>query len=114
VHGRIRRLERRSDPEPYFIVALEFTEVESQRIRYRFFADLIELGSAPGVEGELSSSSTESRPIAGGPGARIEKRKWDKTWLPGLPGVAAFFVRGAGLDLPPGFHTVWKTRSVTP
>lgn len=114
VHGRLRRLERRADPEPYFIVALEFTEVESQGIRYRFFADLIELGSAPGVEGELASGSTESHSIPGGPGARIEKRKWDKTWLPDLPGVAAFFVRGAELDLQPGFHTVWKTRSVTP
>ena len=114
VHGRIRRLERRTDPEPYFIVALEFTEVESQGIRYRFFADLLELGSAPGVERELSSGSTESHSLPGGPGARIEKRKWDKTWLPDLPGAASFFVRGAGLDLPPGFHTVWKTRPVTP
>jgi hypothetical protein len=114
VHGRIRRLEQRTDPEPYFIVALEFTEVESQGIRYRFFADLIELGSAPGVEVELSSGSTESHPIPGGFGARIEKRKWDKTWLPGLPGVASFFVTGGDLDLLPGFRTAWRTRTATP
>jgi hypothetical protein len=114
VHGRIRRLERRTDPKPYFIVALEFTEVESHGIRYRFFADLLELGTAPGLERELSFSSTESRSLPGGPGARIEKRKWDDTWLPVLPGVASFFVRGAELNLQPGFHTVWTTRSVTP
>lgn len=114
VHGRIRRLEQRSDPKPYFIVALEFTEVESQGIRYRFFADLIELGSAPGVEVELSSNSTESHSIPGGFGARIEKRKWDQTWLPDLPGVASFFVTGDDLDLLPGFRTAWRTRTATP
>lgn len=114
VHGRIRRLEQRTDPEPYFIVALEFTEIESQGIRYRFFADLIELGSTPGVEVELSSASTESHPIHGGFGARIEKRKWDKTWLPDLPGAASFFVKGGELDLSPGFRTAWRTRTATP
>jgi hypothetical protein len=113
VHGRIRRLERRTDPEPCFVVALEFTEVESQGTRYRFFADLLELGSAPGVERELSSGSTKSESMPGGLGARREERKWDKTWLPDLPGVASFFIKGGELDLRPGFHTIWKTRTVT-
>ena len=41
VRGRIRRLEHYRDPFPHFVVALEFTEVEAQGIRYRFYADVV-------------------------------------------------------------------------
>ena len=114
VHGRIRRLECHAEPEPYFAVGLEYTEVESRGIRHRFLADLLELGSAPGVEAVLSSASSKSEPLAGGRGGSIEKRKWDTTWLPDLPGAAVFFVRGNELDPRPGFRTVWMTRTAAP
>jgi hypothetical protein len=113
VRGRIRRLERNTDPFPYFIVALEFTEVELQGIRHRFYADVVEIESAPGVEQMLSSlDKTEIWNLENG-GRRVKQTK-ETLWLPDLPGVAVFFWRGGQLDLPQGFRTVWKTRPLAP
>jgi hypothetical protein len=109
VQGRIRRLERYTDPFPHFVVALEFTEVELQGIRHRFYADVVEIESALGVEQTLSSiDHTEVWNLQNG-GQGVKQTK-ETLWLPSLPGVAVFFFRGAKLDLPRGFRTVWKTR----
>jgi hypothetical protein len=113
VRGRIRRLETYSDPFPHFIVALEFTEVESKGIRYRFFADPVEIESAPGVEFTLVVPGERIAVAARGfqhfvnrPGMTIS--------FSNLPGVATFFCRGSRLNLPQGFRTVWKTRPLAP
>src|SRR5262249_8069933 len=55
VRGRIRRMERYTDPFPHFVVALEFTEMELRGIRYRFYADVVEIDLVPGVEHTLST-----------------------------------------------------------
>jgi hypothetical protein len=113
VRGRIRRLERYTDPFPHFVVALEFTEVELQGIRHRFYADVIEIESVPGVEETLSSlDKTEVWNLENG-GQRVKRTK-ETLSLPNLPGVAVFFSRGGNLDLPRGFRTVWRTRPWAP
>jgi hypothetical protein len=113
VRGRIRRLERYSTPAPNFILAIEFTEVEFENIRYRFYADPVQMDPAPGVEQTLSSG----RPIygisSGNTLAQVGQHLESFT-LPNLPGVAAFFIRGTRLELPQGFRTVWKTRTLAP
>jgi len=135
VRGRVRRLERYTDPFPYFVVALEFTEIELQGIRYSFYADLMEIESAPGVEQTLvldsalrvkntpskELSNTLPRDIVKAPDTgeivtddREVKRIRETLFLPSLPGVASFFLKGGKLDLPPGFRTVWKTRTLAP
>jgi len=53
VRGRIRRLERYTDPFPYYVVALEFTEVQVEGIRYRFYADPVDIERIAGVEQRL-------------------------------------------------------------
>jgi hypothetical protein len=113
VRGRIRRLERYAGPPEHFVLAIEFTEVESGGIRYRFFADLVELDRAGGIEQILESAQQAS---ADAPSRGVTTtRRFVQTWsLPELPGVAAFFVRGAKLELAPGFRTVWKTRKLVP
>ena len=55
VRGRIRRMESYTNPFPYFIVGLEFTEVEVQGIRYLFYADLVDIDRKPGVEFRLKT-----------------------------------------------------------
>ena len=40
VRGRVRRLEWNDDKGGYYVVGLEFTEIEAAGTRYRFFADL--------------------------------------------------------------------------
>ncbi|HTS65188.1 MAG TPA: hypothetical protein VMH28_24365 [Candidatus Acidoferrales bacterium] len=122
VRGRIRRLERYSDPIPNYVVGIEFTEIESGGIRYRFFADLVELERVPGVEQTLNRENPVSRVSTSLPQRQAmpqitesQVRGSSETYnLPGLPGVAVFFVRGSKLDLPKGFRTVWKTRSLAP
>lgn len=135
VRGRVRRMERYADPFPYFVVALEFTEVELQGIRHRFYAELVEIEATPGVEQTLVyNSATRVRHTATSQlsntlpdilnppttGELVEgedmeiKRTRERLWLPNLPGVATFFFKGDRLDLPQGFRTVWKTRRWPP
>jgi hypothetical protein len=113
VRGRIRRLERYTDPMPHFVVALEFTEVALQQIRYRFYASLVDIESTPGVEQVLSTeNSVETNPLMFG--GRITRQSKESLFFFDLPGVATFFFRGSKLDLPQGFRTVWKTRPLKP
>ncbi len=108
VRGRIRRLEHYTEPFPYLVVALEFTEVELQGIRHRFYANLVDTDSLPGLNKTLSILNTTERI-----GLEVNRTS-EELWLPNLPGVAAFFLKGRMLDLPRGFRTVWKTRPLTP
>jgi hypothetical protein len=94
VRGRIRRLERYTDPFVYFVVGIEFTEVEVQGIRHIFYADLVDIDRMPGVELTLSTGSNAAEAPRN------------------LPGVATFFFKGDQLDLAPNFRTVWKTRAL--
>jgi len=111
VRGRIRRLERYEDPLPYFVVGLEFTEVQVQGIRYLFYADLVDIGVAPGVERELTTKNTTTltvNPLLSGENSG--RQTIDHLSLPTLPGVAAFFFTSSKLELPQDFQTMWKTR----
>jgi len=109
VRGRIRRMERYTDPFPYFVVALEFTEVQVEGIRYRFYADPVDIEHITGVEQKLwTKDEYEARSLFGGGG--VSRQRKESLYLPNLPGVATFFFKGAKLDLPQGFRTVWKTR----
>jgi len=96
VRGRIRRLERHRDDRRYWIVGLEFTEVETDAARLRFYADMETASGAPGLE----FVSGEKRPGARGNVVRPIK----------VPGVGSFIVRGDKLSLPRGFRVVWVTR----
>ena len=108
VQGRIRRLEHYSDPFPHFVVGLEFTEVESQGIRYRFDADLARIDPAPGIAQTLSH---RGRTETVDKGLFQEFRIGRETlFFSNLPGVATFFFKGAALNLPQGLRTVWTTR----
>jgi hypothetical protein len=108
VRGRIRRLERYTDPLPYFVVALEFTEVELQGIRHRFYADLVEIESSRRVGQTLPiANKREVRHHADG--GREVRSTAEALSLPKLPRTATFFFKGTTLDLRPGFRTVWKT-----
>ena len=111
VRGRIRRLERYADPLPHFVVALEFTEVEVQGIRHRFYADLISFDTEQGAEETLSTPHKSDSMNLWSGGRRIQSTT-ERLTFTNLPGVATFFFRGGKLDLQPGFRTVWKTRDL--
>jgi len=113
VRGRIRRLERYKDPVPHYVVALEFTEVEYEGIRYRFYADSTGIESTDGVSQSLSTPS-KTEEISSAWGLLSYKTTSTTLRFSNLPCVATFFVNGGKLDLQPGFRTVWKTRKLEP
>ena len=85
VSGRLRRLEKYTDESPYFVVGLEYTEMDFPGNRARFFAELQQINAPSGLE-RIAKIST-----------------------PHLPGVGTVSVRGGGLRLAAGLRMVWRT-----
>lgn len=114
VRGRIRRLERYSDPFAYFVIGIEFTEVDVESRRYLFYADVLDIDDAPGVELTLQAGNhgvetlRNNRPAPG----TVTTLTRETIVVHNLPGVATFFFRGDTLNLPKNFRTVWKTRAL--
>src|SRR5579871_5573307 len=61
VRGRIKRLEWNEEKGGYYIVGLEFREIDAAGVKYRFFADLRVLDRAPGVGFTLVFDSTRNK-----------------------------------------------------
>jgi hypothetical protein len=112
VRGRVRRLEWNPDKGGYYIVGLEFTDIEAAGKRYRFFADLEDMDRLPGLSQTIRTlkQETSTQPD----GARMNLATTEILSLPDLPGVGSFFVQSPRLDLPPGFRMTWKTRALVP
>ena len=105
VRGRVRRLEWNEEKGGYYIVGIEFTDIDAAGVRYRFYADLQNLDRVPGVAFTLVTDSTRNKQVSG---------TTEILSLPALPGTGLFFVRGRNLDLPKGFRMTWKTRPLVP
>jgi hypothetical protein len=108
VTGRIRRVERYSDAGDYFIVALEFTRLETPGGELRFYADLLDIDRRNGAEMVFSSATRVESSRLGS--AVSYNTHSERIWTHEVPGVGTFFVRGSSLALPPGFKTFWKTQ----
>ena len=113
VKGRIRRLERYSDAGDYFILALEFTQIETPSASLRFYSELQDVDRPEGVETMLITTRVERGEFQWS--QNHTDMKWSKTdrartFTQDVPGVGTFFVRGSHFSLPPGFKTVWKTQ----
>ncbi|MGD0868981.1 MAG: hypothetical protein ABSB88_05475 [Bryobacteraceae bacterium] len=107
VKGRIRRLERYSDAGDYFILALEFTRIETPSASLRFYSELQDVDRPEGVDMILVSTSAERFQWGMNKSSKIDHVR---VWTQEVPGVGTFFVRGAHFSLPPGFKAVWKTQ----
>jgi hypothetical protein len=119
VRGRIRRMERYTDPFPYFVVGLEFTTVEIQGIRHLFYADLVSIDPLPALEANrlvIRNTTTRSElPVRGRTApSSVTVQTGESLSFTNMPGVVTFIFKGPKLELPEGFRTVWKTRALTP
>jgi hypothetical protein len=118
VKGRIRRLERYSDSEAgdYFIVALEFMQIETPSASLRFYSELRDVDHIAGADTILVSTDVDSSEFQwenrNGNQTVEKSSKTDhvRVWTQEVPGVGTFFVRGAHFTLPAGFKTVWQTQ----
>ena len=84
ISGRIRSLERYSTPEPYFLMGIEFSEVEWQNTHAPFL-------------GELVDSHSEQAARAGD-----------------IPGVGTLHIPGSSFHCAPGFRMLWRTLDQQP
>jgi hypothetical protein len=112
VRGRVRRLEWYDEKGGYYIVAVEFTEIEAAGTRYRFFADLAGTDRLPGLLQTIRALKRETSTHSNG--ETMLRETTEVLSLSDLPGVGSFFVQARRLDLPPGFRMTWKTRALVP
>jgi len=112
VRGRLRRLEWHQEKGGYFIVAMEFTEIDAAGTLYRFFADLVDTALFPGLHPSLNITTKEAVVPRGGVSAI--RTSSEVLTLPETPGVGSFFVQAARLEIPAGFRMTWKTRALIP
>jgi|SRR5271157_244387 len=111
VKGRMRRLERYSDAGDYFILALEFMQIETPSASLRFYSELQDVDRTEGVDMILVTTNVERDEFhLGGTDMKWSKTDRVRVWTHEVPGVGTLFVRGSHFSLPPGFKTVWKTQ----
>jgi len=105
LRGRIRRLERYVTPRDYYIVGLQFTELEFPGHHAQFAGELYELDSGAGLDAYLGPF----RPQSGFTGGTRTRSESEAYWTAPAPGVGTFFVEGVNFRLPAGLHMVWQT-----
>lgn len=103
--GRIRRLETYDQPRRFFIVGLEFTEIEFDRKRAVFTGSLDRVDASPKITWFLGSSKNRSVTDLTGV---TDSTTNERIHTADLPGVGTFFVDGQHFQLPAGFHMMWR------
>ena len=111
--GRIRSLGRHPDYPEYFVVGLEFSEVEFGNSRGRFLAQMENRQAFPGATRQLSFSRTTVSGTVLGDGRSETTRNTTRTTVE-LPGVGLFFIEASRVRLPRGFRLVWRTTEPGP
>jgi hypothetical protein len=96
VHGRIRKMERHFEPSQYFVVGLEFNQLEQGGQRIPFLA---EMKNMTPVAGMLKESAVGTPALM-----RILLS------VPRIPGVAAFVVASKTVQISNGHAMTWETR----
>ena len=89
-------MERYTDPFVYFVVGIEFTEVEVDGIQHLFYADLVDIDPVPGLElapptGNNGIETPKNQ--LGGPGSVTTVIR-ERILVHSLPGVATVFFKG--------------------
>ncbi len=105
--GRIRRLERQLAPRPYYLVGLEFTDIEFAGHHARFIGQMLGTVPVPGLALGVGTYNMD-RNTAGVAGYLISTRS--ETEVPfKIPGVSTFFMEGTAFHLPEGIQMTWVT-----
>ncbi len=101
ITGRLRRMEKYSDPSPYFLLSIEFDDIEFPAHHARFFGSFKNLESeVPGFSWFLSYATSTS----------VYTVTRETEHLPAVPGVGTFFMQGQAFRLPQGMRMVWQTQ----
>jgi hypothetical protein len=105
--GRIRRLERESDPRPHYVVGLEFTDIEFPGHHARFIGQMFGMVPVPGLTLGISTFH-EDKNSAGVAGTEIRSHTETEIVFK-VPGVSTFFMEGRDFRIPEGLRMSWVT-----
>ena len=110
VTGRLRRLEKQHDSWDYFVVALEFDDVESPGHHARFFGSFKSMDpSVSAFRWFLTAGTLSERGNSAGKEYLTTK---ESLRVPEVPGVATFLMEGSSFRLREGTRLAWETREI--
>ncbi len=105
--GRIRRLERQSDPRPHYLVGLEFTDIEFPGHHARFIGEMLGIVPVAGLTLAISTFSMD-KTNAGVAGTLVRSHAETEIAFK-VPGVSTFFMEGRDFRIPEGLQMSWMT-----
>ena len=105
--GRIRRLERQLAPRPYYLVGLEFTDIEFAGHHARFIGQMLGTVPVPGLALGVGTYNMD-RNTAGVAGYLITTHSETEIAFK-VPGVSIFFMEGRDFRIPEGMQMSWVT-----
>jgi hypothetical protein len=113
--GRIRRLERFTDPKNHFIVGLEFTELHTPNRRARIKTELVHVTHFGGLVEQFGEERKSYSKQGGGlAGEGLERTTVESYSMTALPGASEIYVRATRLRVPAGLRMVWRTLPADP
>lgn len=107
LQSRIRRLERQLTPWPYYLVGLEFTDIEFPGHHARFLGEMLGIVPVPGLTRGISTFRADNR-TAGVAGNFITSHTETEIAFK-VPGVSTFFMEGRDFRIPEGLQMSWVT-----
>ncbi len=108
ITGRLRRMEKYSDPSPYFLVSIEFDDIEFPTHHARFFGTFKSLESdVPGFGWFVAWAKSTNKTLDHD---TLYTTTRETEHLPDVPGVGIFFMQGSSFRLPRGMRMVWQTQ----
>ena len=108
ITGRLRRMEKYSDPSPYFLVGIEFDDIEFPTHHARFFGTFKSLESdVPGFSWFAAWANSTKKTLDHD---TLYTTTRETEHLPDVPGVGIFFMQGSAFRLPQGMRMVWQTQ----
>lgn len=109
VRGRLRRLERLSHPYDAVMIGIEFSEIEFDGARARFFGRPEGLETSTGVDSHLAPTVMRSQVDYGLHGQRMDITRMENYTHQELPGVVVFYVKGKDALIQKGWRMTWRT-----
>jgi hypothetical protein len=109
LRGRIRQLDSHAIPRPYYMVGLEFTDLEFSGQHARFFGTMEDIGLPPAVMDAMTTSQTTFEEPGPGQLHVLKRVQRETYWTREIPGVSTFSIQGSRLLLPEGLRMSWRT-----
>ncbi len=113
VQGRVRRVDRYTDPTPHTVAWLEFSVFTLQGSEYTFLAEMTERDPLPALVDRVPNMKRSGSPWMK-TFANYESLSFTEPTYRAVPGIGSFVFTGELPTLPAGYKIQWKTVSPRP